>query len=90
MFKLVTPIYSKDFVHNTISQFPHYDPKVLHAPGECQYCDRRPEWQALRITWGIAFTGYEPSPEKKELPCPAWYARGENCQKWGGNVPQPR
>ena len=74
-------------VLNAIHQYPHCDSKVLHAPSECQYCDKHPDWQALRVNWGIAFTGWE--PEEGELPCPAWFARGENCQKWGGNVPRP-
>lgn len=71
-------------------QFPHCDPRVLHAPGECQYCDMHPDWQKLREVWSICFTGYEPEEDKKELPCPAWFARGDNCQKWGGNVPRPQ
>jgi hypothetical protein len=74
-------------VHDYIPQFPHCDARVLHAPGECEFCDHHPDWQALRMAWGICFTGYEPEPEKSELPCPAWFARGDNCQKWRGNVP---
>lgn len=84
MFKTVKPVVETGFVFENISQFPHCDSRVLHAPGECKYCDEHPDWQALRISWGIAFTGYE--PDKGELPCPAWYARGENCQKWSGNI----
>lgn len=75
----------KILTQKPIRQFPHCDPRVLHAPGECKYCDKHPDWQQLRITWGICFTGYEPS-QKKELPCPAWFARGDNCQKWSGNI----
>lgn len=41
-------------------QFPHCDARVLHAPGECGYCDACPVWQQLRIAWGIAFTGHAP------------------------------
>jgi hypothetical protein len=41
-------------------QFPHCDSRVLHAKNECRYCDARPEWQALREAWGIAFTGQTP------------------------------
>lgn len=44
----------------TIAQFPHCDSRVLHAPGECRYCDAHPEWQELRKAWGIAFTGKTP------------------------------
>lgn len=70
-----------------IPQFPHCDPRILHAPGECQFCDAHPEWQALRGAWGVAFTGYE--PEGTELPDPATHARGDNAQKWRGNKPSP-
>ena len=87
MYKIVKPEIP-DRIKNAIPQFPHCDGKVLHAPGECKYCDDHPDWQALRVTWGIAFTGWEPNEAEKELPCPAWYARGDNCQKWGGNVPR--
>ena len=59
---------------HTIKQFPHCDSKVLHKGGECQYCDEHPDWQALRESWGIAFTGHE--PKEGELPCPAYFARG--------------
>lgn len=44
----------------TIAQFPHCDSRILHAPGECEFCDRRSEWQELREAWGIAFTGHQP------------------------------
>lgn len=67
-----------------IEQFPHCDPRILHAPGECTYCDKHPEWQALRDAWSIAFTNYE--PEGKELPCPAVHARGDVVNGWVGNV----
>lgn len=72
---------------NVIKQFPHCDQKVLHAPGRCEYCDDLPEWQELRQAWGIAFTGQ--TPKDGQLPCPAWYARGEKCQWWSGNTPRP-
>lgn len=82
MFKRVKPR-----VRNLISQFPHCDPRILHAPEECEYCDAHPVWQELRQKWGIAFTGYE--PEGKELPCPADHLRGDNHKKWDGNVAKP-
>ena len=86
MFKRVEPKSNR--VASQISQFPHCDQRILHAPGECEYCDAHPDWQALRIHWGIAFTGYE--PEGTELPCPANHARGENVNKWYGNVARPK
>lgn len=81
MFKKIQPAKrSKIF----IQQFPHCDQRILHAPGECKYCDENPNWQELRQAWGIAFTGYE--PEGTELPCPADHARGETHKNWHGNV----
>lgn len=69
-----------------IGQFPHCDQRILHAPGECEFCDHYPEWQAIREAWGIMFTGYE--PEAGELPCPADYARPRVIHDaWGGNRP---
>ena len=69
-----------------IKQFPHCDQRVLHAPGECKYCDQHRDWQELRRAWGIAFTGYE--PEGNELPDPATKARGlEHLEAWAGNRP---
>jgi hypothetical protein len=74
-----------DFI---IDQFPHCDRRVLHAPGECEFCDVHSNWQALRMAWGIAFTNYE--PEGNELPCPANHARGDAVNKWHGNVAQAK
>jgi len=68
--------------------FPHCDPRILHAPGECDFCDRHKEWQYLRLTWGIAFTGY--TPDENELPCPADNARGDGHKAWRGNQARPK
>lgn len=68
-------------------QFPHCDPRILHAPGECEFCDRHQDWQFLRQEWGICFTGY--TPDDKELPCPADFARGDKHLGWHGNVAKP-
>lgn len=78
------------FMSANVDQFPHCDNRILHAPGECAYCDRRPEWQALRIAWGIAFTGQQPDGDHTLLPCPADYARPPGSpadhRRWYGNV----
>lgn len=81
MFKKVNKPDIK--VYECLPQFPHCDQRILHAPFECEYCDERRDWQALRVAWGIAFTGWE--PEGTELPCPADYARGPQHQLWPGN-----
>ncbi len=78
-----------------IAQFPHCDQMVLHAPGDCGYCDEHPEWQVLRRVWGIAFTGHAPGlvyPDYPaagyQLPCPSDLRRGQGgAHVWGGNRP---
>lgn len=69
-----------------LGPFPHCDASVLHAPGECEYCDQHPDWQALRGAWGIAFTGHRPA--ELEVPCPSDQRRGPGgAHVWGGNRP---
>jgi hypothetical protein len=68
-------------------QPPHCDQSVLHAAGECTYCDHHPDWQALRMLWGIAFTGHWPL--EHEVPCPSDQRRGTGqAHVWGGNQPK--
>lgn len=84
MFKRTKP----ELRDKVIRQFPHCDQRVLHAPGECQFCDAHADWQELRQMWGIAYTGWE--PEGHELPCPSDHARGTGgAHVWHGNVPKP-
>jgi len=72
---------------------PHCDQAVLHAPGDCRYCDAHPDWQHLRQLWGIAFTGHPPRvdadrPWLSEVPCPSDARRpGGVNQRWPGNQP---
>lgn len=69
-----------------IKQFPHCDSRVLHAPGECKYCDEHPEWQELREVWDINFTGKN-DPDK--MICPAERHRSiDVINRWHGNVAQ--
>lgn len=63
---------------------PHCDYLILHAPGECIYCDKHPYEQSLREHWLINFTN-EHDPEK--LPCPSTLRRSDETRdRWGGNV----
>lgn len=72
---------------NNVSM-PHCDSRILHAPGECQYCDKYPDDQALRIRLRIAFTGH--SPREDERACPADVARTpDHYNAWPGNRPAP-
>lgn len=61
--------------------FPHCDPNVLHAPGECVYCDMHPDMQEARVAQGINFTGHGPDPATDVRPL-------EIINKWYGNVPR--
>lgn len=79
-----------------IRQFPHCDARILHAPGECEFCDECPEWQELRKVWMVAFTGHEPTTSDHagtQVPCPADFNRpaysASDHSRWGGNVASP-
>jgi hypothetical protein len=66
--------------------FPHCDPRILHPPGTCKYCDES-GLQEVREAWNIAYTG---QPEEGKTPCPGEAARGlDNLNRWGGNQAQP-
>jgi hypothetical protein len=65
-------------------QYPHCDHRILHAPNECVFCDKHPDWQEERVKNNINFTN-EKDPNK--LPCPAEAARGDAVNYWGGNRP---
>lgn len=74
-----------------ILTFPHCDSRVLHAPEDgCDYCNRQPEWQALRRAWGISFTGHAPRaglprcgrPMNETMP---GYGPGVRCEQPRGH-----
>lgn len=74
-------------VYTTRAPSPHCDMNVLHAPGECVYCDNYPDFQAARIRDNINFTG-KTNPNLK--PCPATMKRTlERIERWPGNVAEP-
>ena len=80
-----TDVNLQEELRNGEVQFPHCDSSVLHAPGECEYCDRHKDWQILRHMWGINFTGHK---DPTKIPCPAERFRTtESIESWGGNVP---
>jgi hypothetical protein len=67
-------------------QFPHCDTQILHAPGECEYCDRHPDWQTMRRWWRINFTGHH---DPLLAPCPSTHLRtDEQRDSWPGNTPE--
>lgn len=66
-------------------RYPHCDQNVLHAPGECEYCDKLPEVQQARERFGVNFTGHY---DQHKVLCPAERLRPETTiNKWGGNRP---
>jgi hypothetical protein len=76
--------FGRPAIPSVISQYPHCDQKILHAPGECDYCDMHPDWQELREIWGINFTGHS---EEGKTKCPAERERNiDTINKWGGNL----
>ncbi|SRR5258708_24877162 len=67
----------------TIKQFPHCDSKILHKPGECEYCDGHPDWQELRTLWNVNFTGHY---DLDKMLCPAEQYRDKSVMdQWSGN-----
>lgn len=69
-----------------IERMPHCDQSVLHAPGECKYCDMHPEWQELRVWWGINFTGHY---DEEKVMCPSEHKRSlATINRWYGNIPK--
>ena len=70
-----------------LGTLPHCGARVLHAPTDgCQACDARPDWQALRTIWEVAFTGHTPAGPL--TPCPSDAARGTaGAHVWYGNRP---
>lgn len=65
---------------------PHCDSTVLHAPGECEYCDDYPDWQEYRQLAHIAFTGQDANDRLS--PCPSmWLRTPEVRDRWFGNAP---
>jgi hypothetical protein len=69
-------------------RFSHCDQDVLHAPGECSYCDTHPEAQRARKEAGINFTGHR---KEGMLPCPSEKRRPlVSINRWPGNRPLPK
>ena len=58
---------------------------VLHASGECRFCDDYPELQRARKEQCINFTGYE---DPAKLTCPEEVRRPLGViNLWNSNVP---
>lgn len=66
---------------------PHCDVRVLHAPGECDSCDKFPVYQKARELWGVCFTtddGLAPPGFSWVVPDPYRVARPAGSN-WPGN-----
>jgi hypothetical protein len=69
-----------------IAQAPHCDQRILHSRGVCEYCDRYPDRQAIRLANRILCTNEDPQDGWRA--CPAIEVRGkESCEYWPGNRP---
>jgi hypothetical protein len=72
----------------------HCDGRVIHAPGECEYCDKYGVMQQIqRMALMVCFTNQTPEQltTKGWKPCPAMYVRGaDSINSWGGNVAKRR
>jgi hypothetical protein len=69
-------------------RFPHCDERVLHAPGQCIYCDDCQLAQLDRLENNVCFTG-EDNPSK--TPCPSDVERGlAGAHHWYGNTPKTK
>lgn len=65
---------------------PHCDQSILHAPGVCDFCDKYPYEQSLRLQWRINFTGEH---DENKAPCPSEHFRSERDRdNWPGNRPE--
>lgn len=76
-------------VTGTSITFPHCDALILHSPGSCAYCDRRPDWQQLRSAQGIAFSDMSNADRTEHglLPCPSTARRPADVRdQWPGNT----
>jgi hypothetical protein len=62
---------------------PHCDDLVLHAPGECKFCDWEMEAQAERVRARVNFTGHR---DADKVACPSELRRSlSTIERWGGN-----
>lgn len=70
-----------------IPTMPHCDQAILHAPGECRFCDLRPDWQEYRQAARINFSGHH---DDDKAPCPSEYFRPPEVRdRWPGNRAYP-
>lgn len=61
--------------------FPHCDPRVVHFPGRCGYCDARPDLQDLVMAWGLGWAGEDHAPYLSTR-------SHESVEAWPGNRPE--
>ena len=47
---------SEGMIEGQYYEAPHCNSEVLHAPGECYYCDHYPKRQAARLAAGEPFS----------------------------------
>jgi hypothetical protein len=76
---------TEEQIYKHLGTVPHCDAMVLHEPLKCEFCDMHPDWQALRILWGVNFTGEH---NLNKTTCPSELRRPvETINLWPGNRP---
>jgi len=77
---------------DSVYPFPHNDDRaVLHAPGECDRCDDRPDLQRLRRAWLAPYTASETDqPVNFVTPTPADHAEDQRSPRDAGDQPPPK
>lgn len=69
--------------HPEMPVAPHCDSLILHAPGECKFCDVYPSWQQGRMQGRVNFTNHHDSDLAE---CPStWRRDDETRDRWPGN-----
>jgi hypothetical protein len=67
-----------------VDAMPHCDPRVLHSPGACVYCDEVPHLQQFREMTGLRFTD---KLHAKDALLPGQDRSRASAEAWGGNQP---
>lgn len=65
--------------------FPHCDPRVLHSPGVCDYCDKVPALQEYRRMCGLP---YVDDLQVTDAILPGENRDRRSAEAWGGNQPR--
>lgn len=82
---LIEKVMDKEItIHDLPDRPPHCDPRILHAPDECDYCASAVNLQEERRRLDVCNSGRT----DRKWPCPVEKARSlVGAHKWQGNAP---